>query len=117
MTKRDLPALSIIELRDFLRRGEISPSETLQALEERIDAVDPEIGAYLVHDFATAMVEAEKTDVSLPLGGIPIAIKDLINVEGQQCTCASKILRGYRAPYSATVIEKFVGTAQFRLAG
>ena len=109
MTKRDLPALSIIELRDFLRRGEISPSETLQALEERINAVDPEIGSYLVHDFATAMAEAEKTDVSLPLGGIPIAIKDLINVEGQQCTCASKILRGYRAPYSATVIEKLRG--------
>jgi aspartyl-tRNA(Asn)/glutamyl-tRNA(Gln) amidotransferase subunit A len=106
MTKRDLPALSIIELRDFLRRGEISPSETLQALEERINAVDPEIGSYLVHDFATAMSEAKKADVSLPLGGIPIAIKDLINVEGQQCTCASKILRGYRAPYSATVIEK-----------
>src|SRR5438046_10709371 len=52
------------------------------------------------------MAEAEKADVTLPLGGIPIAIKDLINVEGQQCTCASKILRGYRAPYSATVIEK-----------
>jgi aspartyl-tRNA(Asn)/glutamyl-tRNA(Gln) amidotransferase subunit A len=43
--------------------------------------------------------------VSLPLGGIPIAIKDLINVEGQQCTCGSKILRGYRAPYNATAIE------------
>jgi aspartyl-tRNA(Asn)/glutamyl-tRNA(Gln) amidotransferase subunit A len=109
MTKRDLPALSIIELRDFLRRGEISPSETLQALEERINAVDPEIGSYLVHDFATAMSEAKKADVSLPLGGIPIAIKDLINVEGQHCTCASKILRGYRAPYSATVIEKLRG--------
>ena len=109
MTKRDLPALSIIELRDFLRRGEISPSETLQALEERINAVDPEIGSYLVHDFATAMSEAKKADVSLPLGGIPIAIKDLINVEGQQCSCASKILRGYRAPYSATVIEKLRG--------
>jgi len=109
MTKRDLPALSIIELRDFLRRGEISPSETLQALEERINAVDPEIGAYLVHDFATAMSEAKKADVSLPLGGIPIAIKDLINVEGQQCSCASKILRGYCAPYSATVIEKLRG--------
>jgi aspartyl-tRNA(Asn)/glutamyl-tRNA(Gln) amidotransferase subunit A len=109
MTKRDLPALSIIELRGFLRRGEISPSETLQALEERINAVDPEIGSYLVHDFATAMAEAEKADVSLPLGGIPIAIKDLINVEGEQCSCASKILRGYRAPYSATVIEKLRG--------
>ena len=109
MTKRDLPALSIIELRDFLRRGEISPREALQALEERINAVDPEIGAYLVHDLASATTEAEKADVSLPLGGIPIAIKDLINVEGQQCSCASKILRGYRAPYSATVIEKLRG--------
>jgi aspartyl-tRNA(Asn)/glutamyl-tRNA(Gln) amidotransferase subunit A len=109
MTKRDLPAVSIVELRDFLRRREISPGEVLQALEERIDAVDPEIGAYLVHDFAAAMAEAEKADVSLPLGGVPIAIKDLINVEGQQCTCASKMLRGYRAPYSATVIEKLRG--------
>jgi len=109
MTKPDLPAVSIVELRDFLRRREISPSETLQALEERINAVDPEIGSYLVHDFATAMSEAKKADVSLPLGGVPIAIKDLINVEGQQCTCASKILRGYRAPYSATVIEKLRG--------
>jgi len=109
MTKRDLPAVSIVELRDFLRRREILPGEVLQALEDRIAAVNPEIGAYLVHDFATAMAEAEEADVSLPLGGIPIAIKDLINVEGQQCTCASKILRGYRAPYSATVIEKLRG--------
>src|SRR5438067_6532664 len=106
MMKRDLPALSIVELRDLLRGREISPGETLQALEERINAVDPKIRAYLVHDLAAATAEAEKADVSLPLGGIPIAIKDLINVEGQQCTCASKILRGYRAPYSATVIEK-----------
>lgn len=109
MTKRDLPAVSIVELRDFLRRREISPGEVLQALEERINAVDPEIGAYLARDFATAMAEAEKVNVSLALGGVPIAIKDLINVEGQQCTCASKILRGYRAPYSATVIEKLRG--------
>src|SRR6266566_6229775 len=106
MTKRDLPVLSIVELRDSLRRREISPTEALQALEERINAVDPKIGAYLEHHLVAAKAEAEKADVTLPLGGIPIAIKDLINVEGQQCTCASKILRGYRAPYSATVIEK-----------
>jgi aspartyl-tRNA(Asn)/glutamyl-tRNA(Gln) amidotransferase subunit A len=109
MTKRDLPALSIVELRDFLRRREVSPGEALRALEERINVVDPKIGAYLVHDLAAATAEAEKADVSLSLGGIPIAIKDLINVEGQQCTCGSKILRGYRAPYSATVIERLRG--------
>ena len=106
MTKRDLPALSIVELRDLLCLREISPAEALQALEDRINAVDPKIGAYLAHDFAAATAEAEKADMSLPLGGIPIAIKDLINVEGQQCTCGSKILHGYRAPYSASVIEK-----------
>src|SRR5216110_2272958 len=106
MTKRDLPAFSIIELRDLLYRREISPGEALQALEDRINTVDPKIGAYLVHDLAAATAEAEKTDVSLPLGGIPIAIKDLINVEGQQCTCGSRILGGYRAPYTATAIEK-----------
>src|SRR5436309_9071168 len=106
MTKRDLPALNIVELGNLLRKREVSPGEALQALEERINAVDPKFGAYLVHDLAAATAEAEKADVTLPLGGIPIAIKDLINVEGQQCTCASKILRGYRAPYSATVIEK-----------
>src|SRR5438552_1528362 len=106
MTKRDLPALSIIEPRDFLRRREISPGEALQALDDRINTVDPKIRAYLVHDLAAATAEAEKADVSLSLGGIPIAIKDIINVAGQPCTCASKILRNYRAPYDATVIRK-----------
>ncbi len=40
--------------------------------------------------------------------GIPIAIKDNINVKGWDVTCASKILKGYVAPYNATVIEKML---------
>jgi len=106
MTKRELPALSIVEVQDLLRRREVSPAEVLESLEERINAVDDKIGAYLAHDLAAALNEAEKADVNLPLGGIPIALKDLMNVEGQACTCGSKILRGYRAPYTATAIEK-----------
>ena len=42
----------------------------------------------------------------LPLGGVPISIKDVINVKGHPCGCASKILQGYVAPYDATVIAK-----------
>ncbi|MEI8206965.1 MAG: Asp-tRNA(Asn)/Glu-tRNA(Gln) amidotransferase subunit GatA, partial [Kiritimatiellales bacterium] len=38
--------------------------------------------------------------------GIPLAIKDLLNVKGQPCTCSSKILEGYTAPYDATAIAK-----------
>jgi aspartyl-tRNA(Asn)/glutamyl-tRNA(Gln) amidotransferase subunit A len=77
--------------------------------------VDGEIDAYLSLDFEAAAREAEKTNVDLPLGGVPIAIKDIINVAGEPCTCASKILRGYRAPYDATVIRQLraAGTIPF----
>src|SRR6266478_2477153 len=106
MTAKDLPAMSIAELQSLLRRREVSPREVLDALRARIEHVDGEIGAYLSRDFGAAAVEAEKADVNLPLGGVPIAIKDIINVAGQPCTCASKILHGYRAPYNATVVQR-----------
>src|SRR5205823_8168382 len=64
------------------------------------------IDAYLSIDFDAALKEADKANVNLPLGGVPIAIKDIINVEAQPCTCGSKILGNYRSPYDATVIER-----------
>jgi aspartyl-tRNA(Asn)/glutamyl-tRNA(Gln) amidotransferase subunit A len=106
MTGKDLPALSIADLQSLLRRREVSAAEVIDALRERIEDVDKEVNAYLSVDFDAASKEAKKANVDLPLGGVPIAIKDIINVAGQPCTCASKILNGYRAPYDATVIQK-----------
>src|SRR5689334_16706440 len=106
MNGSDLPALTIADLQVLLRRREISPPEVIEALRDRIDAVDGEIGAYLSFDSDAAMKAAEEANVHLPLGGIPIAIKDIINVMGQPCSCGSKMLSGYRAPYDATVIQK-----------
>src|SRR5881227_411243 len=106
MTEQDLPALSIADLQSLLRRREVSAREVISALQERIEAVDGEIGAYLSHDIEAAAKEAEQANVNLPLGGVPLAIKDIINVMGQPCTCGSKILQGYRATYDATVIQK-----------
>src|SRR5439155_7603 len=106
MTEKDLLALSIADLQSLLRRREVSAREVISALQERIEAVDGEIGAYLSHDIDAAAKEAEKANVDLPLGGVPVAIKDIINVMGQPCTCGSKILQGYRATYDATVIRK-----------
>ena len=106
MNGSDLTALSIAELQALLRRGETSPREALEALQSRIAEVEPRIDAYLSIDFDEALKQAERADVNLPLGGIPIAIKDIISVAGQPCTCASKILRNYQAPYDATVIRK-----------
>ena len=106
MSRSDLPALTIADLQSVLRRKEVSPREVLESLRTRIEKLEPKIEAYLSIDFDAALKEAEKADVNLPLGGVPIAIKDVINVAGQPCTCGSKILRNYRSPYDATVIEK-----------
>src|SRR5437762_3337870 len=106
MSRPDLLALPIADLQPLLRGREITAREVLEALRARIEDVDPNIDAYLSLDFEAALKEAEKADVTLPLGGVPIAIKDLISVQGQLCTCGSKILRGYIAPYNATVIER-----------
>jgi aspartyl-tRNA(Asn)/glutamyl-tRNA(Gln) amidotransferase subunit A len=106
MSRRDLPAFNIADLQVLLRRREISPREVLEALQARIETIDGKIDAYLSRDFEAALKEAEKVDVGLPLGGVPIAIKDIISVAGQPCTCASKILANYRAMYDATVIQK-----------
>ena len=106
MSRSDLPALTIADLQSLLRRKEISPREVINSLRARIENVEPKIDAYLSIDFEAAAKEAEKVNVDLPLGGVPIAIKDIINVKGQPCTCASKILANYRSLYDATIILK-----------
>ncbi len=102
----ELTSLSIADLQARLRGGEVSPVEALEALERRIVKVDPKIHGYLSRDLDAAMEAARTADVSLPLGGVPIAIKDVISVRGQPCGCASKMLAAYRAPYDAHVIER-----------
>jgi aspartyl-tRNA(Asn)/glutamyl-tRNA(Gln) amidotransferase subunit A len=101
-----LPATTLHELQQKLRAGETTPPEVLRALRDRMERFEPQVGAFLSWDFDQALAEAEKADLSLPLGGLPIAIKDNLNDLGQPCTCGSKILAPYRAPYTATVIER-----------
>jgi len=98
--------LSVSDLQTKLRDRELSPADALDALEARIAAVDPKVQAYLSRNVETAREEAAKADVTLPLGGVPIGIKDVINVLGEPATCGSKMLESYRAPYNATVIDR-----------
>ena len=102
----DLTRLTLSEIQAGFRAKNFSPSDILRALEARIQMVEPTVQAFLSRDFEAALRRAEDADVSLPLGGIPIGIKDVINVKGDPCTCASKILQGYIAPYDATVVAR-----------
>ena len=99
--------LTIAQLREAYRSGNLSPADALQSLSEAIEEKDADIGGYLDHDLELALEECKNVDIDLPLGGVPVAIKDLINVRAHPCSCASKILQGhYRSPYDATVIRK-----------
>ncbi|CAF0697013.1 Asp-tRNA(Asn)/Glu-tRNA(Gln) amidotransferase subunit GatA [Candidatus Methylacidithermus pantelleriae] len=97
---------SVAVLRKKLSAGEVHPKELVELLLRRIEEVDPQLGAYVYLDRERALQDAEKADVTKPLGGIPIAIKDVLNVKGEPCRCASRILTGYVAPYDATAVAK-----------
>jgi aspartyl-tRNA(Asn)/glutamyl-tRNA(Gln) amidotransferase subunit A len=84
---------NLSEIQEGFRAKAFHPVDLLRAIESRIQAVDPTVQAFLSRDFEAALRKAETADVSLPLGGIPIGIKDVINVKGDPCTCASKICR------------------------
>ncbi len=97
---------TLSQLQSKLRAKEISSTELVKAIIERIEKTDGIVRGYLYQNFDEALEAARHADPTLPLGGIPIAIKDVLNVRGQPCTCASKMLQNYVAPYDATVIRK-----------
>ena len=102
----DLCSLSLSDLRAAIAGGQASPIEALDALDARINAVDGTVHGYLSRNLELAKQTAAKADLSKPLGGVPIAIKDVINVVGEPCTCGSKMLLPYRSTYDATVISR-----------
>jgi aspartyl-tRNA(Asn)/glutamyl-tRNA(Gln) amidotransferase subunit A len=104
---------SATELHGLLRRGEVTSealtSAYLQAIRER----EPTVRAFLHVDEASALEQARAIDARRtrgeplgPLGGLPVAVKDVLCVRGQATTCGSKILQNFRPPYDAHVIEQ-----------
>lgn len=109
----DLTKLTAHELKDMLSNKEVKAEEITKAFLDRINLVDNKLGAYLYVSEEEAIKKAKEIDVKIEkneelkaLSGIPIGIKDNINVKGMQNTCASKILEGYTSPYDAHVTEK-----------
>ncbi|MDZ4288176.1 MAG: Asp-tRNA(Asn)/Glu-tRNA(Gln) amidotransferase subunit GatA [Prosthecobacter sp.] len=97
-----LHTATIASLRQRLISKEITPRDIVLDIAAAIETQNATLGAYLSWDVEKALAEADKADVSLPLGGIPIGLKDNINVAGSPCTCGSKILaENYTSPYDA----------------
>ena len=99
--------MTLTSLRQQFLAGETTPTKVIEDLAAKIAIRDKQTQAYVSYDIDSALELAGKVDLSKPLGGLPIAIKDNLNTLGQPCTCGSKFLvNSYVSPYDATVIRK-----------
>jgi aspartyl-tRNA(Asn)/glutamyl-tRNA(Gln) amidotransferase subunit A len=109
-----LNQLTISELVAKLAKREISAREVTQSCLDQIARVDGKIHAFISHDAADALAQADAADKELAKGGrtarcllgIPIAVKDVLAVKNQPLNCGSKILGKFISPYDATAVEK-----------
>lgn len=88
-------------LRKAIETEGLDPKRILEQLFNRIDTVDNRVKA-----FVRINKNASQANHTGKLAGIPVAIKDNICVSGEETTCASKILKGFKPPYDATVVRK-----------
>jgi aspartyl-tRNA(Asn)/glutamyl-tRNA(Gln) amidotransferase subunit A len=116
MTAADLVGRTAVECAAALRNGETTAIDLLTAVRARRDALDHRLGAFLTHTDALAEQAAAAADERLaregeaapPLCGIPVAIKDVLCVEGVETTAGSRILSGFRPPYTATAVQRLL---------
>ncbi len=109
----DLYQLTIQQAKKGLEKKEFSSVDLVNALLDRIEKLDGDIGAYISVDADGAKESAVEADKRIankehflfPLLGIPIALKDLLCTKGLKTTCASKILENFVPQYDATVVS------------
>lgn len=116
----DLISLSLLDAAAALRRGDTSSTDLTRACLDRIQAIEHEIHAFLTLTPDLALEQAETADKRLmtwrreggePLSltwGIPMAIKDVLCLDGVPATCGSKILEGFLPPYTATSVNRLI---------
>ncbi len=92
---------------------EISVQELVLSFFQRVEEVEDKVKAFLYLNREEALEEAKGWDEKIqrkekigPLSGIPIAVKDNMCIINEKTSCASRILKGFVSPYSATVVEK-----------
>ena len=110
----DLTRLTISELAELLRERETSAQELLGLHLQRIENTDGDVKAFLRLTPQLAAEQARAADRALkageagPLTGIPMAVKDVLCVRGVEATAGSKILRGFRPPYTGTAVQRLI---------
>ena len=106
-----LNTLTCHGLLELLQKGDISPIDICNSIINKIENTDSGLNALAHFDKEKALERCgsfKKENKKGNLRGIPIFIKDNICVKDELTTCSSKILKGFKPPYNATVINKLV---------
>ncbi len=110
---RSILDLTAVELGKKIRAGEITAPEAARAVMASIREKEGQLNAFVtVIDEEAVLARAQEVqrqidagELTGPLAGVPVAVKDNMCTEGVRTTCASKILANYIPPYTATAVE------------
>ena len=98
-----------------IKNKEVSATELTKASLERINSIDDKLGAFNSLTEEIALETAKKVDEKITngedlplLAGVPLALKDNMNLIGSKTTASSKILENFVSPYNATVTQKLL---------
>jgi aspartyl-tRNA(Asn)/glutamyl-tRNA(Gln) amidotransferase subunit A len=108
-----LASLTAHELGARYRSGEATPTQAVTEYLARVEALDPQVRAFLTVTREDALRRAAEADARFragtprgPLDGVPIALKDVLCTRGIRTTCGSRILERFVPPYDATVVAR-----------
>ena len=111
----ELTELTVHECLSGLRSRQFSSRELTEAYFKRINSLEPDIHAFITLAPERALKNADEADARLknpddspPLTGLPIAVKDVLCLEGVRCTCGSKILENFIPPFTATTVQRLL---------
>ena len=101
----NLNQLNLQQARTGLQAKKFSSADLVKSCFDQIKQVEAKINAFVSTFEEDALKQAESVDINLPLGGIPIAIKDNFLTKNQLTTASSKLLENYFPQYDATTIK------------
>ena len=111
MNSMEILSLTATELSEKIKQKEITVVEATKAVLEQIKKAEPVINSYVTVDEEGALVQAEEVQKKIdageltgPLAGVPVAVKDNMCVEGQLTTCSSKILYNFKPTFSSEAV-------------